>query len=77
MEKEYLTTEKKREWQRDYYRRNRDALLEKSKEYKERNREKIDAYQKWYGMTHDRREYYRQYNLKRKQMRLAAERSTG
>ena len=77
MEKEYLTTEKKREWQRNYYRRNRDALLEKSKEYKERNREKIDAYQKRYGMTHDRREYYRQYNLKRKQMRLAAERSTG
>ena len=70
MEKEYLTTEKKREWQRNYYRRNRDALLEKSKEYKERNREKIDAYQKRYAMTHDRTEYFRQYNLKRKQKRL-------
>lgn len=73
MEKEYLTTEKKREWQRDYYRRNRDALKEKNKAYKERNREKINAYQKRYGMTHDRTEYYRQYNRMRKQKQLAAE----
>jgi len=67
----YLTTETHRKSQSDYVQRNHEVVLEKNRDYKRRNREKISAYNKRYAMTHDRTEYYRQYNLKRKQKRLA------
>lgn len=67
----YISTEKEREYKRKYYERNREKVKQRNKEYREKNAEKIRDYQKRYGMTHDRTEYYRQYNLKRKQRKIA------
>lgn len=66
----YLTTEAHRKSQSDYVQRNHEAVLEKNRDYKRRNKQKISDYNKHYAMTHDRTEYYRQQNLKRKQKRL-------
>lgn len=76
MKEIYLTTEAHRRYQKKYYESHREEIKERNKVYKEKNIEKVRAYQKRYDMTHDRTEYFRQYNLKRKQMRLAAEGST-
>ena len=70
MKEIYLTTESHRKSQKKYRESHREKIKEQNKAYREKNAEKIRDYQKRYAMTHDRTEYFRQYNLKRKQKRL-------
>lgn len=55
----YVTTEAERRYRREYYRRNRERIKERSRQYRETHKEQIAAYNKRYSMTHDRSEYFR------------------
>ena len=46
---------KRRAWQREYYKRNRDRILAYQKDYNERNREKIRARHTAYMREYRRR----------------------
>ena len=63
---EYLTSEAERRYRKKYYEKNRERLLKKAKEYREANKESIREYQKWSSKTHNRNEYHRQWQQKKR-----------
>lgn len=62
---EYITSETERAYRKRRYQDNKAQLKEKTKEYREKNRERVLAYQKKYTMTHDRSEYFKERHKKR------------
>lgn len=66
MKEEYLTSEAERRYRKRYYEEHREEILRKRREKYWENREAELARNKRYRMTHDRSEYFRLYQNKKK-----------
>lgn len=65
-QREYITSESKRAYQKKYYQRNKEKMKEYAKKNYQKNREKRLEQIKHYSMTHDRTEYFREYRARMK-----------
>lgn len=66
--KEYVTTESERKWHKQYYRKNREKICQRQREYRASHREQIRVKNKEYSMTHDRSGYFSERYQCKKQM---------
>lgn len=69
MKQIYLTSEAERRYRKAYYERNRERILQKSKERYYDDPDKYREKNKRYDITHDRTEYFQQYYKRRREER--------
>lgn len=67
---------KKREWSREYYKKNPEKRLEQSRKYRENNKERLVAYRQTEEYKQQRQEADARYAARRKELRDAKKAET-
>ena len=63
-----MTEDEKREYRKSYYLKNKERLLQKSREYKEKHKEELKIKNREYAKTH--KEQYKQWSINNRNRRF-------